>query len=130
MLNIFYNSKLTTISIPPKVISISGNPVSACPNLTSIKVDSENIAYNSRNNCNAIIGSSGILIAGCKNTVIPNGVEEIGADAFDHCTGLTSITLPNSVKVINACAFWYCTDLTSITFSNNLTIIRDAAFDH
>ena len=83
--------------------------------LTSIVVEEGNTQYDSRNNCNAIIEtSSNRLIAGCKNTTIPNSVKSIGNYAFRSCNGLTSITIPNSVTFIGDFAFCGCWDLTSI----------------
>ena len=71
--NAFYGcSKLSSVTIPPSVTSID-NSFSSCSGLNSIKVDAGNTTYDSRENCNAIIETrSNTLIAGCKNTVIPN----------------------------------------------------------
>ena len=77
-------------------------------------VNSGNTIYDSRNNCNAIIETaSNTLIAGCKNTVIPNSVTSIGSSAFQGCSGLTSVTIPNSVSSIGDYAFNGCTGLAS-----------------
>lgn len=87
--------------------------------MTSIFVDASNSVYDCRNNCNAIIETStNTLIAGCKNTVIPNSVTSIGSSAFWHCKGLTSIEIPNSVTSIGDRAFLGCSSLTSVTVLN------------
>jgi len=97
--------------------------------LTSIIVASGNTKYDSRDNCNAIIEtSSNRLIAGCKNTIIPNSVTSIGQIAFYGCTGLTSIEIPNSVTRIGDEAFFGCSGLTSITIPNRVTSIGEGAF--
>ena len=54
------------------------------------------------------------MIAGCQNTVIPEGVTSIGNSAFALCGGLTSITIPESVTSIGDGAFFSCSSLTSI----------------
>jgi len=61
------------------------------------------------------------------DSVIYNGnyytVISIGDNAFDHCTGITSIIIPNTVTSIGAFAFNYCSGLTSITIPNSVTSI-------
>ena len=106
-------SGLTSISIPEGVTSIGGGAFLGCSGLTSIKVDSNNKKYDSRNNCNAIIDKeTNTLIAGCKNTIIPEGVTSIGEDAFLGCSGLTSISIPEGVTSIGEDAFSLCYNLT------------------
>ena len=105
----FYNcSSLTSITIPKSVTSIGLFAFGECTSLTSITVENGNTIYDSRNNCNAVIETnSSTLIVGCKNTVIPNSVKNIGRLAFGYCN-LTSITIPNSVTSIDRSAFYNC----------------------
>ena len=55
-------------------------------------------------------------------------VTSIGDEAFNYCTGLTSITIPNSVTSIGNSAFYGCTGLTSVTIPNSVTSIGEDAF--
>ena len=108
-------SGLTMITIPNTVTFIGYGAFYGCSGLTSIVVEEGNTEYDSRNNCNAIIeSSSNTLIAGCKNTIIPNSVTAIDGYAFYRCNGLTSITIPNSVTSIGDDAFSGCGGLISI----------------
>ena len=120
---------LTSITIPNSVTSIGEYAFSGCSGLTSINVESGNTAYDSRNNCNAIIETAtNTLIQGCQNTIIPNNVTSIGASAFEECSALTSITIPDGVTCIGDRAFEECSGLTSMTIPNNVTSIGNRAF--
>ena len=120
---------LTSITIPSSVTSIGNGAFSYCYGLESIIVENGNTIYDSRDNCNAIIETeTNTLIAGCKNTVIPNSITSIGDDAFDGCLDLTSITIPSSVTSIGNGAFSNCKGLTSVTIGNSVTSIDDWAF--
>ena len=122
---------LTNITIPNSVRSIGYDVFYSCTGLINIVVDEGNSTYDSRDNCNAIIETAtNKLIAGCRNTVIPNSVTSIGRLAFSGCTGLTSVTIPNSVTSIGDWAFYGCTGLTSITIPNSVTSIGELAFQY
>lgn len=120
---------LTSVTIPKSVIAIASPVFGKCRNLKSVKVESGNPKYDSREDCNAIIETnSNRLIAGCQTTVIPNSVTGIGEFAFAKCGGLTAVTIPNSVTTIEESAFAGCGGLTSVTIPNSVTSIGVYAF--
>ena len=65
---------MTYIEIPASVSNIVNGAFYAC-SLGCVVVDSGNLVYDSRNNCNAIIETaSNKLIVGSQNAVIPDDV--------------------------------------------------------
>ncbi|MDE6506268.1 MAG: leucine-rich repeat protein, partial [Eubacterium sp.] len=123
-------SALMSINIPQNVEIIGTYAFQNCSSLSAITVDKNNEYYDSRNDCNAVIeADSDILVVGCKNTVIPSTVSEIGEGAFSGCTGLESILIPNNITAVGDYAFEGCTGLTSVTISENAESIGTGAFD-
>lgn len=120
--------RLSSISIPSSVTSIAPTAFSWCEALDRIVVEAGNSVYDSRGNCNAIIETkTNKMIAGCPNTIIPNGVTSLEY-AFMGCTRLTSIVIPNSVTTIGSHAFTCCAALEAIQIPNSVKKIDEDAF--
>lgn len=121
------NTSIESITIPKNITNINDTVFNGCINLSSIVVDENNTKYDSRENSNAIIEND-ILIVGCKNTVIPDGIKIIGSNAFKDITSLKSITFPNSIERIDYKSFENCTSLESITIPSSVNNIDQTAF--
>ena len=65
---------------------------------------------------------------GLSSISIPQSISQIGKRAFKNCTRLTSITIPQSVTYIGEEVFKNCMGLTSISIPESVTYIDCDAF--
>lgn len=122
------NFILDSIVIPSSVSSIGDGIFSGCFSLKSIKVNPDNECFDSNGNSNAIIASnSHVLKQGCKNTVIPSDVVEIGNGAFAGMVYLSEINIPEGLTSIGEYAFSGA-GFTSIALPEGLSNIGKDAF--
>ena len=59
---------------------------------------------------------------------IPEGVREIGREAFANCGPLASVTFPAGLQVIGEAAFFRCTHLRWVKLPEGVTELGDRAF--
>ena len=121
--------EMTSFTLPSVITSITGNPLTYCDNLTTLKVEKGNSVYHSAGNC-IIETATKTLVAGCNNSKIPTdgSVTSLGLGAFENCNYLTEITIPSTVTNIGPGAFWDCERLTEITIPGSVTDIDEYAF--
>ena len=125
----FFHSKLKSIYIPSTITSIGTRAFTGCSDVESVVVDTANIVFDSRDNCNAIIETStDTLLFGFQNTTIPSTVKEIGDFAFADNSNITSVILPDTVTSVGKSAFEYCRNLTSVKLPSNITSIKLGTF--
>ena len=119
------------IKIPRSVSKIGKLAFTGCSNLTSIVVEEGNRTYYSVGNC-LIETEQKALIAGCKNSIIPNdgSVTSIGEGVFWKCRSLESIILPNGLTSIDFGMFAECVSLRNIILPDTITSIRSLAFQN
>ena len=68
---------------------------------------------------------------GCSNITsveIPSAVTNIGQAAFQMCTGLSSIVVPAGVRAIGHAAFNGCNGLGSVTIEEGISVIGTCSF--
>lgn len=98
-------TSLDSIFIPQNVDSIPSDIFVDCHSLAKIVVDKRNQKYDSRQDCNCVIRTSdNVLVAGCKGSVIVDGIQSIDEYSFNE-SSITSIHIPASVVRIDSTAF-------------------------
>lgn len=107
-------STMKSIHLPASLTSIGEGAFGDNAALVSYTVSPSNTVYRSEGN--AILTMDGkTLLFGCNATVIPEGVEKIGAGAFRAMKRLSAITLPASIREIGSEAFCDCPFLETFT---------------
>lgn len=138
--------ELTAINIPNSVTTIGSHAFSSCYGLTAINIPNSvtTIGDGAFYNCNELAAITvntnndyfssyeGVLFDKSQQTIIrcpegkkgeykiPNSVTTIEANAFEYCSGLTTINIPNSVTTIRNYAFEGCSELATLYFQSIL----------
>ena len=124
-------SALASVAIPAGVTSIAPGAFAQCRGLKSIDVAADNPTYKSVSGM--VLTKDGTKVVavpgGLVNVVVPEGVTEICARAFEDCGALVSVTMPSSLLIIDAGAFIGCTSLASLNFSSDAPAVRAGAFE-
>jgi hypothetical protein len=122
---------LTNVTLGIGVASIGNMAFEWCGSLQSILVPVQNSFYSS---------VDGVLFDQAQTTLlqfppgqsgnytIPNGVANIGTDAFYDCFDLRSVTIPGSVTTIQDEAFYDCMGLSIVCFQGNPPGLGTAVF--
>mgnify|MGYP002765517548 CR=1 FL=1 len=133
--NVFGDQEeMTKITIPKSLKSVGNEFLEYCPSLSCIEVDNDSDYFKTVDG--SLFSKDGKKLIryaiGKENSeyTIPNGVEEIGDNAFMHCNNLNFITTPDTLKNINNSAFKNCQYLYEINIPNNVAKISDMAFEN
>ena len=126
-------SSLTSVTVPDTVTSFGYCAFSGCTNMTAVRITDLTawcqIAFDGIYS-NPLYYTHNLYLNGSviTNLAIPEGLTDIGENAFVACTGFRSVTIPDGVTSIGKSAFWNCTALTSVTIPGSVTSIGDYAF--
>ena len=131
-------NEMTSVSIPASVWHIGFGAFSGCEGLKEIHINSlsswcEMSFYDVLDDAgdSPFLYADGLYIDGelITDLVVPEGVTEIGAHAFEGYEKLRSVVLHNGIEAIHKSAFLGCTDLTDINFPDSLLYIGPYAFN-
>ena len=103
--NAFFQSTLTSLTLPNTLTNIGTGAFGYCASLTSVKIPSS---------VNTIGLSAFASCSSLSSLTISNGVATLKSSAFSG-TSLTSVTIPGSVTSIEPQVFSLCSLLTTIT---------------
>lgn len=128
----FYkNHKLTSVSIGKGLAKFEDHVFASCSSLQTIDVDASNATYSSIDGVMFNKAKTKLLVypMGRKGEyAIPEGVKEIGYEAFCRALNLSAVSIPNSVATIGDAAFFMCQSLESIVIPNSVESIGKDVF--
>ena len=116
----FFNSSLTSISLPAGITSLGDNCFAGCSSLISISLPS------------GITSLGNGCFYGCSSLIsisLPSGITSLGESFFSGCSSLTSISLPSGITSLGDWCFDGCSNLTSISLPDGLTSLGKWCFD-
>ena len=108
----FFNSAVTSVTIPDSVTSISDDAFVNCPQLTNISIPNSVtfIGFSAFSSCTRL-----------KSITLPSSLSFISGSLFSGCSQLTTIHIPVSVTSIGNNAFADCPSLMTVTYPGSKT---------
>lgn len=108
----FYNSAVTSVTIPDSVTAIPDYAFGFCSQLTNISIPNSVtfIGFSAFNSCTSL-----------KSITLPSSLSTIQSYAFYNCGNLKTIRIPVSVTSIGNCAFDVCPSLMTVTYPGSKT---------
>ena len=143
----FWNSSITSITIPENVSSISSTTFQSCDYLDTIfwnvRLYKDLSSYNATpfyticTNIKSIHFGENVekvpqyLCYGMENLTsvsFPEKISSIGYGAFEGCRNLDSLYIPNSITEISSKAFYGCKSLKTISIGEGVRILGSDVF--
>lgn len=112
--------RLTSVTIPDSVTTISARAFYRCSQLTSVSIPG------------SVTGIGDHAFAGCSSLSeieIPNSVNSLGDSVFALCYSLTTVTMPANMTSLGSFAFDKCKSLTSLVLPRGITAIGTQTFN-
>lgn len=108
----FFNSAVTSVTIPDSVTSILDDAFVNCPNLTNISIPNSvtSIGFSAFRSCTSL-----------KSITLPSSLNSISEALFSGCSQLTTIHIPVSVTLIEDDAFAGCPSSMTVTYPGSKT---------
>lgn len=106
----FFNSAVTSVTIPDSVTSIPDDAFAFCSQLTNISIPNSVtfIGFSAFNSCTSL-----------KSITLPSSLSTIQSSAFYNCGNLETIRIPVSVTFIGSYAFDDCPSSMTVTYSGS-----------
>lgn len=127
----FYGTIIHKLIIPSSINRISNYAFMQSDEIDEIILSPDNKEFISPQGSNAILSKDGkTLILGCRSTIIPEGVEVIGDNAFMGRYSKLFLRIPETVHTIGCGAFKYCNTLFELEIPQSVQLIDSEAFSH
>ena len=141
---VFYNTGITSITIPDSVTSLGISAFSNCASLESATLGNGLTKVDKWlfRNCSSLkdvtLGENiqkvdNFAFAECGNLetiTLPDSVTNIGISAFEKCRSLDDVKLPDGLTTVDKNAFLDCDKLTNVTIPDSVTTIGNQAFGY
>ena len=123
----FMKSGLVSLFLPASIESFGSSICEDCTNLVTFCMPEAKLSkYSMKRICPTeamFSGDEKLAIA-----VLPEGITDIGKNAFRGCVSLKKLSLPSTVKEIDDFAFFKCDSLDSIEIPCKIEFISPKAF--